>query len=508
MGTLEAGNRPRDHLPSIGFLELKDGSGYPPKYPTMATSVGVSAAPMVSPTTMYPGPPPPYSYPATTATTVPPLSGHISPPAPRRTMENEKEQSQPQPQPQPPRQSLPSIHEALGSDNPLPYPGPPSSGPPSQPPHHAPPPPLSSNLIPRPTEGPTGPPNPFSNPSTSAPFLREPQYHSQPGQPGQLQAEASRSSLASVTTQDSRKQSLPSLSSGKSPTQSSNTAATSLSNSQTSAGYDYSAPASASTMPSPNGYPPYPQQFSYQSQPPNGQSTSYDSRAYVGGPWKPGTTDAPRVDDPQRGLVSRPGIATTQPHSDSVKRQLDGYDVETSLNEIIDITTRTLDFSRHYAARAHQTQRSGPILGSLPSIHEVDDLLQLQQRNHEALLRIRAAVLNQEHALAEQRAQRQNAYDEEHVAGYQDDFKGGGGFAGADAKKRRGKAAPPGRCHSCNRAETPEWRRGPDGARTLCNACGLHYAKLTRKLGANKASALGSNLKPKSNLDSTSPAHR
>jgi hypothetical protein len=49
-----------------------------------------------------------------------------------------------------------------------------------------------------------------------------------------------------------------------------------------------------------------------------------------------------------------------------------------------------------------------------------------------------------------------------------------GGFAGGDNKTRkRGRAAPPGRCHSCNRAETPEWRRGPDGARTLCNACGL-----------------------------------
>ena len=75
--------------------------------------------------------------------------------------------------------------------------------------------------------------------------------------------------------------------------------------------------------------------------------------------------------------------------------------------------------------------------------------------------------------------------------GYQVDDSKQGGFAGADAKKRRGvcvppgllfrapltdpfqRAAPPGRCHSCNRAETPEWRRGPDGARTLCNACGL-----------------------------------
>ena len=51
----------------------------------------------------------------------------------------------------------------------------------------------------------------------------------------------------------------------------------------------------------------------------------------------------------------------------------------------------------------------------------------------------------------------------------------------ADVKKRRGRAAPPGRCHSCNRIDTPEWRRGPDGARTLCNACGLHYAKLERR---------------------------
>ena len=35
------------------------------------------------------------------------------------------------------------------------------------------------------------------------------------------------------------------------------------------------------------------------------------------------------------------------------------------------------------------------------------------------------------------------------------------------------RANPPGKCHSCNIRETPEWRRGPDGARTLCNACGL-----------------------------------
>ncbi|ODQ52764.1 hypothetical protein SAICODRAFT_7798 [Saitoella complicata NRRL Y-17804] len=57
--------------------------------------------------------------------------------------------------------------------------------------------------------------------------------------------------------------------------------------------------------------------------------------------------------------------------------------------------------------------------------------------------------------------------------------------------KKRSRAAPPGRCHSCNIADTPEWRRGPDGARTLCNACGLHYAKLTRKSMNEEAKGLG-----------------
>ncbi|ORY93613.1 hypothetical protein BCR43DRAFT_497238 [Syncephalastrum racemosum] len=53
-------------------------------------------------------------------------------------------------------------------------------------------------------------------------------------------------------------------------------------------------------------------------------------------------------------------------------------------------------------------------------------------------------------------------------------------------RKRRKRTVFQGRCHSCNISETPEWRRGPDGARTLCNACGLHYAKLERKRAAEK----------------------
>ncbi|KAI8647419.1 hypothetical protein BD408DRAFT_142644 [Parasitella parasitica] len=36
-------------------------------------------------------------------------------------------------------------------------------------------------------------------------------------------------------------------------------------------------------------------------------------------------------------------------------------------------------------------------------------------------------------------------------------------------------------CHSCNSTETPEWRKGPLGPRTLCNACGLIWTKLCKQ---------------------------
>ncbi|ORY27434.1 hypothetical protein BCR39DRAFT_538007 [Naematelia encephala] len=50
-----------------------------------------------------------------------------------------------------------------------------------------------------------------------------------------------------------------------------------------------------------------------------------------------------------------------------------------------------------------------------------------------------------------------------------------GAGGGAEAKKGTTK------CLGCGATETPEWRRGPMGPRTLCNACGLVHMKLQRK---------------------------
>ena len=315
----------RDHLPALGLLN-KEGSIYAPKHPAFTSGTVTSPAPLLSPTSMYPGQPLPYSYPPSTTSAGSAPAGYISPPDSRRALEEEREK-------QPQRQSLPSIHEALGNDNPLPYPAP-TSAPPQQSPHAPPPHSVSSNLMGRPGgEGPAGPPNPFLNGAPSGPFVRDSAYPNQP----QLHPEPSRTSLVTMNTQDSRNASLQSLSSGKSPTQSSKTPFTSISGSQAGSGYEYSAPPSAGGgLASPNGYGPFSQSFSFQSHPPSnapGYPPSYDARPY-GGSWKAGMPETARVDEMKAGYAGH--SMAGPPHPDSVKRHSEVYDVEQSLNEVGD----------------------------------------------------------------------------------------------------------------------------------------------------------------------------
>ncbi|KAJ3365770.1 blue light receptor [Allomyces javanicus] len=73
--------------------------------------------------------------------------------------------------------------------------------------------------------------------------------------------------------------------------------------------------------------------------------------------------------------------------------------------------------------------------------------------------------------------------------------------AAAAAKKRKRRASKPATdrvCIDCGTTTSPEWRKGPTGAKTLCNACGLRYAKKvkTEKQLAREARAAAGAVTP------------
>ncbi|CEP08579.1 hypothetical protein [Parasitella parasitica] len=51
-------------------------------------------------------------------------------------------------------------------------------------------------------------------------------------------------------------------------------------------------------------------------------------------------------------------------------------------------------------------------------------------------------------------------------------------------KKRVDNPEVPKICTDCGTTDAPEWRRGPSGPKTLCNACGLRWSKTKKKLEA------------------------
>jgi hypothetical protein len=53
-------------------------------------------------------------------------------------------------------------------------------------------------------------------------------------------------------------------------------------------------------------------------------------------------------------------------------------------------------------------------------------------------------------------------------------------------------------CVTCGRTDSPEWRKGPSGPKTLCNACGLRWAKQMRRTDDPADGAGGGVLEPAS----------
>lgn len=96
-----------------------------------------------------------------------------------------------------------------------------------------------------------------------------------------------------------------------------------------------------------------------------------------------------------------------------------------------------MEFSEFYRQKAHNTQRTGPVPGSTPHLGQIDDMMKHGSRVQESLNRLRDVVTKQEAEEAENSRRREAKLAAAELL-QQEDAKGDGGFAGADAKKRRG----------------------------------------------------------------------
>lgn len=116
------------------------------------------------------------------------------------------------------------------------------------------------------------------------------------------------------------------------------------------------------------------------------------------------------------------------------------YDFEAALNEVAENSTIALDFSRQYGARLHQTQRSGPLPGTLPAITEIDDLVNRSRNTLDALNKMREVLVAQQ-AVYYQQAQEQRLKTESenkrNDSVYQSE-EAKGSINSGEAKKRRG----------------------------------------------------------------------
>lgn len=110
--------------------------------------------------------------------------------------------------------------------------------------------------------------------------------------------------------------------------------------------------------------------------------------------------------------------------------------------QIAEGSGRTLNFTKQYSYKAYQHQRSGPTEQSLPSLTECDEMIRQQRGVLASMERIRDVIIKQRDDLAAERNRQEQGhkaaqdFDDEHA--YNDKTEGGGGFAGADPKKRRG----------------------------------------------------------------------
>lgn len=415
------------------------------------------APPLVSPSSMYSGPPPPYSYPSSTASSV--VGGHtngyISPPTePRHVLNEDKKEHQ-----QLPKQSLPSIHEALNRDQPLSITSlltkttavpPPPSQPAQYLPNHSPTSPGYRSYREPPSAGP-----PFNPTRTQS----SPIHHSEPPRLLHSPRPAADTSSNRHPSSATRESFCPPMLPPRtipSPAPVSRASMSGLNFHHSSPPYE-SVPRTIPTMNPPHAYAAYPIPCSYGPPMPSITPSHQPPSPSINSNWRYGEPEVDRSEEYRR--VAAKESMEKRSFGEAVKRHLDNFDLETSLNEvrgtfrahrrkiltptqIAEGSGRALEFSRHYGLRAHQTQRSGPIPGSMPSVAECDEMMSYQKRVLDSMQSIKEVIIAQQQALADQRCY-EHSYKpaseaDEDGASFHEKLEGSGGFAGADAKKRRG----------------------------------------------------------------------
>ncbi|KAK1778047.1 hypothetical protein QBC45DRAFT_170821 [Copromyces sp. CBS 386.78] len=173
------------------------------------------------------------------------------------------------------------------------------------------------------------------------------------------------------------------------------------------------------------------------------------------------------------------GRARTTEYKSASERSLPDWSSYGEMMYMIAHAGRTVyHFAEGYGAAARE-QQGQPLPSRLPTESEISVVIDSAVVAVENLKNLRHLIAQINSERSRENGGRKSGAEDDDVSMYGDGMGKHSSFN--EVKKRRGRAAPPGRCHSCNRIDTPEWRRGPDGARTLCNACGLHYAKLERK---------------------------
>lgn len=297
----------RDALPSINHLDLDKAKpdGIDRSRFSAMSGLSISTAPHASPTTIYSGPPPPYSYTSSVTGSGNGQTGYISPPEPVRPPPKDDKE---------PRQSLPSISEALGQDKAMGFSAPVTSAPSTalaHPPSMPTPSSATGHSFP---EAPVGPSNPFSQSSVGGAPKRE---H---GSRDEMELNAS--SFSTLNAPEPRPQPSQAFGMPRSPKFSSGSSHSQVHNMSGSVGN-----AHASCMGSPNVYPPYRSPFAFSSQASNPPPTStYTS-----------TSDPFRVAHPthlegQKGFVAKAPYG--QSYGESVKRHLDVFDTQIALQEV------------------------------------------------------------------------------------------------------------------------------------------------------------------------------